>query len=244
MKLSAKDRIIFSLDVLTLKEAKYYIELLKDYVGLFKVGLELFVSVGPQILREIKTEGCQSNIFLDLKFHDIPETVRGAYRAASIHEPKFITVHCDEGKGFLEAVVKERKNRTKILGVTLLTSLNEDSLKEMGFLPELTSQDVVMLRANMAKAAGCDGVVCSGLEARAVKKFFGPDFIVVTPGIRSSWVSIKDDDQRRTVTPTEAVRSGADYIVVGRPIRLAKDPVKAAKEIAREIEEAITIINY
>ncbi|MDI6793227.1 MAG: orotidine-5'-phosphate decarboxylase [bacterium] len=240
MKLSAKDRIIFPLDVLTLKEAKYYINLLKDYVGVFKVGLELFVSVGPQILREIKSEESGVNIFLDLKFHDIPATVRGAYRAASIHGAKFITVHCDEGKGLLEAVVKGREDRTaKILGVTLLTSLNKDNLKEMGFSPELTPQDIVMLRANMAKAAGYDGVVCSGLEAHAVKEKFGPDFMVVTPGIRPAWGVIKGDDQQRSVTPTEAIRNGADYIVVGRPVRLAKDPVKAAQEIAEEIEEAL-----
>lgn len=238
-ELSAKDRIIFPLDVSTLKEAKYYLDLLKDYVGLFKVGLELFVSIGPQILREIKRDIDQSKIFLDLKFHDIPETVRGAYRAASIHGAKFITVHCDEGKGLLETGVKESKDRTKVLGITLLTSLNGDSLKEMGFSSELTPNDIVMLRANIAKAAGCDGVVCSPLEARAVKEKFGPDFIVVTPGIRPSWASIRGDDQRRTVTPAEAVHNGADYIVVGRPIRLASAPVEAAKRIAGEIAEAL-----
>ncbi|MEW5767100.1 MAG: orotidine-5'-phosphate decarboxylase [bacterium] len=239
-ELSAKGRIIFPLDVSTLEEAKYYIDLLKDYVGLFKVGLELFVSLGPQILREIKRDIDSSKIFLDLKFHDIPETVRGAYRAASIHGAKFVTIHCDEGKGLLEAVVKEKADRTtKILGVTLLTSLNVDSLKEMGFSPGLTPKDIVMLRANIAKEAGCDGVVCSPLEAGAVKERFGPDFIVVTPGIRPSWASVKGDDQQRAAAPAEAIHNGADYIVVGRPIRSAPDPVEAAKKIAAEIEEAL-----
>jgi len=240
-----KDRIIFPLDFPDYNSAKKYVEILKGRIGLFKVGLELFVKEGPEILKLIAEEG-KAKIFLDLKFHDIPETVKGAMKSANALGAEFITVHCDEGRRLLEAVVEEARLKprttegTKVLAVTVLTSLSRDSLKEMGMREELQDPlKLVLHRAGIAKSAGCAGVVCSGLEASFVRKEFGNDFIIVTPGIRPSWSVIKNDDQQRIVTPSDAIKAGADYIVVGRPIRTAKDPVDAVKRIEKEIEEAL-----
>ena len=240
-----KDRIILPLDFPDIDSARKYIEILRDNVGLFKVGLELFVKEGPSILSIIKKEG-KAKIFLDLKFHDIPETVRGAVKSANALGAEFITVHCDEGRRLLEAVVEEARLKprttegTKVLAVTVLTSLSRDSLKEMGMREEFHDPlKLVLHRTRIAKSAGCAGVVCSGLEASFVRKEVGNDFIIVTPGIRPSWSVIKNDDQQRIVTPSDAIKSGADYIVVGRPIRTAKDPLDAVKKIGKEIEEAL-----
>ena len=235
----SKDRIIFPLDFPDIDSARKYIEILRDNIGLFKVGLELFVKEGPSILSIIKKEG-RAKIFLDLKFHDITETVKGAMKSANALGAEFITVHCDEGRKLLDAAVETASGKTKVLAVTVLTSLSRDSLKEMGMREELQDPlKLVLHRAGIAKSAGCAGVVCSGLEASFVRKEFGNDFIIVTPGIRPSWSVIKNDDQQRIVTPSDAIKAGADYIVVGRPIRTAKDPVDAVKRIEKEIEEAL-----
>jgi orotidine-5'-phosphate decarboxylase len=237
-KIKPKDRIIFPLDFPDINSALKYVRLLKGNVGLFKVGLELFVKEGPSILDAIKKEG-GAKIFLDLKFHDIPETVRGAMKSANSLCAEFITVHCDEGRRLLGAAV-ETSGKTKVLGVTVLTSLSREGLKEMGFREELQDPlKLVLHRARIARSAGCSGVVCSGHEASFVRKEFGKDFIIATPGIRPLWSVVKNDDQQRIVTPSDAIKAGADYIVVGRPIRTAKDPVDAAKRIAMEIETAL-----
>lgn len=236
---SPLEYIIFPLDFPNLKEAKKYIKLLKDQVGLFKVGLELFVSEGPEAIKAI-IEETDAGVFLDMKFHDIPETVRRAQAAAHRHGVKFITVHCDEGSKLLRAAVDSAKMGTKVLAVTLLTSLSREDLKEIGIREDL--QDPVKLvlhRAELAQRAGCSGVVCSGREVKAVKERFGKDFIVVVPGIRPSWAHISNDDQARITTPSEAIKNEADYIVIGRPIRDDKDPREAAKRVAEEIEEAL-----
>ncbi|MBI5642326.1 MAG: orotidine-5'-phosphate decarboxylase [Deltaproteobacteria bacterium] len=232
-----KDRIIFALDVPSLSEAEKYAGMLKDHVGVFKVGLELFVACGPAVIEAVKKSG--QGIFLDMKFHDIPETVRGAMRSASALGAEFITVHCDEGGALLKAAVEGNTGSAKVLGVTVLTSLSDESLKEIGIDTNKyrTPLDLVLHRARLAKLAGCAGVVCSGHEVDSVKNEFGPDFIVVTPGIRSSGDAV--GDQKRVVTPYEAIYNGADYIVVGRPIRKAHDPRKAAELIAREIGKAL-----
>ena len=235
----SKDRIIFPLDFPDIDSARKYIEILKGHIGLFKVGLELFVKEGPSILSIIKKEG-RAKIFLDLKFHDITETVKGAMKSANALGAEFITVHCDEGRRLLESAVESASGKTKVLGVTVLTSLSGESLKEIGMREEFQDPlKLVLHRARIAKSAGCAGVVCSGLEASFVRKEFGKDFIIVTPGIRPSWSVIKNDDQQRIVTPSDAIKAGADYIVVGRPIRTAKDPVDAVKRIEKEIEEAL-----
>ena len=238
--LSPHERIIFPLDFSSLDKAKDYIKLLKDHVGLFKVGLELFVSEGPGVIDAILAEDSQAKVFLDMKFHDIPETVSGAQKAANLRGAKFITVHCDEGSKLLRAVVDSVANGTKVLAITVLTSLSKEDLKEIGVSEELQDPEKLVLhRARLAKKAGCSGVVCSGKEVKAVKEEFGEDFITVVPGIRPSWSNIKNDDQARITTPYEAILNGADYIVVGRPIRTSPDPVEATRKIASEIEDAL-----
>ncbi len=216
-------------------------ELLKGHVGLFKVGLELFVSVGPRILRVIRDRS-EAGIFLDLKFHDIPATVKNAFLAASAYGVTFTTVHCDEGKGLLRSVVENNPSRTKILAVTVLTSLESKNVEELGYSDRYVNDitELVMLKARMAKEAGCSGVVCSGLEVENVKGELGKDFIVVTPGIRPAWSLVGKDDQKRIITPYQALKKGADYIVVGRPIRTAEKPIEAAKRVLDEIEMAIS----
>lgn len=239
MKLAPKDRIIFALDVPTTREAVKYIDLLKDHVGVFKIGLELFVAEGPQVVEAVRERMGPKGIFLDMKFHDIPATVKGAMKSASTLGAEFVTVHCDEGRGLLKAVVEGNTGRTKVLGVTVLTSLSQEDMIEIGIDPAKyrTPADLVLKRAGLAKAAGCAGVVCSGQEAAGVRKEFGEDFIIVTPGIRGPNDPV--GDQKRVATPYEAITNGADYIVIGRPIRQAPDPVKAASAIAAEIERAV-----
>jgi len=235
-----KEYIIFPLDVSTYDQAIKYVTLLKDHVGLFKVGLELFISQGPAILKAIR-EIAGGKIFLDLKLHDIPATVRRAFAAASTYGPEFVTIHCDEGEGILRSITENNHVKTKILAVTVLTSLNRRNLIRLGYAEKYINDfsGLVLLKARMAKEAGCHGIVCSGHEVLMVKRELGQEMIVVTPGIRPAWSLVSQDDQKRIVTPQSAVKNGADYIVIGRPIRDAKDPVDAAKKVAEEIEEGL-----
>ncbi|WKZ32860.1 MAG: orotidine-5'-phosphate decarboxylase [Thermodesulfobacteriota bacterium] len=235
MSLSPKDRIIFALDVPDIKGAQRYVDLLKDRVGVFKVGLELFVACGPDVVRMVRERGGRA-VFLDLKFHDIPETVKGAVRSAAALGVDFITVHASDGSSLLKAAV-EAAGKTKVLGVTVLTSLSKDSFSEAGIDGDFTPESLVLYRAGVAKASRCAGIVSSGLEAGAVREALGPDFLIVTPGVRMA--EDARGDQKRIVTPFEAVSNGADYIVVGRPIRDSKDPAGAAERIASEIEKAM-----
>ena len=230
------DYIIFPLDLPSYDQAMAYVDRLKDHVGLFKVGLELFISQGPGILSAIRDAG-GAGIFLDLKLHDIPATIKRAFLAASAFRPKFVTVHCDEGDGLLKGIAENNPGDTKILAMTVLTSLDHRKLKDLGYSERYTENltALVLLRARMAKAAGCHGVVCSGLEVALIRKELGDEMIVVTPGIRPTWSVVDQDDQKRIVTPADAVNNGADYIVVGRPIRDAKVPADAAKRVAEEI---------
>jgi orotidine-5'-phosphate decarboxylase len=234
-----KDYIIFPLDVSTYDEAMKYVTLLKDSVGLFKVGLELFASQGPAILIGIR-EITNAKVFLDLKLHDIPETMRRAFLAATQYGPEFISVHCDQGDGFLKDVADNNPGHTKILAITLLTSLTGKDLSRLGFMGEYVKDlsRLVLLRARIAKEAGCHGIVCSGHEVALIKKELG-EIIALTPGIRPDWSVVSRDDQQRIVTPASAVKNGADYIVVGRPIRDAADPREAAKRVAEEIESVL-----
>ena len=235
----AKDRLIFPLDVPDAQEARQHVKLLGEHVGVFKIGLELFVSEGPPIVDTI-AELTDAGIFLDLKFHDIPATVQQAIRSGScLRRASFITVHCDPS--LLEAVAAEVPDHTKVLAVTVLTSLDARQLAALGIQSELAAEVVklVVQRARITKEAGCAGIVCSGHEVQAVKEECGDDLLVVTPGIRPEWGDISKDDQRRIVTPYQAVRNGADYIVVGRPIRTATDPVEAAVMVANEIERGL-----
>lgn len=232
------ERIIFPLDLPTLGGALDFVELLRDRVGVFKVGLELFVKSGPSAVEAVRDTAPDAKIFLDLKFHDIPATVKGAVRSASSLGVDFLTVHASEGAALLEAVTEGAGPGVKVLGVTVLTSLSRQDLVDTGIDEKYRDTSALVLhRARLARLAGCAGVVCSGLEAQAVRDEFGPDFLIVTPGVRRG--GDETGDQKRVVTPAEAIRNGADYIVVGRPIRNAPDPVRAAEEIALEVEEAL-----
>ncbi len=234
-----RERLIFPLDVPNKKEAEKLISLLKDEVGLFKVGLELFVAEGPAFLAYL-TDTARVEYFLDLKFHDIPATVTSA-QARIMQGARLATVHVDQGRKMLTQAVTSLKNRVKVLGVTVLTHLGPDDLEALGIAPRYAQDpsQLVLLRARLAQAAGCDGVVCAGTEARAVKAACGQDFLVVCPGIRPAWAAVPGDDQKRVMTPYEAIKAGADYIVVGRPIRLAADPVAAARRVVAEIEQGL-----
>jgi orotidine-5'-phosphate decarboxylase len=181
-----------------------------------------------------------AGVFLDLKFHDIPATIRRAIRSGlCLRRADFVTVHCDPN--LLEAVVEEVSDRTKVLAVTVLTSLDTRALLSLGVREELAKEpmQLVLGRAEIARKAGCAGIVCSGREAQAVKEEFGEGLLVVTPGIRPQWGEVEKDDQKRIVTPYEAIMSGADYIVVGRPISAATDPVEAAFMVVSEIERGL-----
>ena len=231
-----QDYIVFPLDVATRAEAEQLVGQLSGHVGLFKVGLELFIRSGPDLIRWIQAQGT-AGIFLDLKLHDIPVTVARAMEGICDLGVVLTTIHCGESPRMLEAAVAAGRGRTRILAVTVLTSVGPEELQQAGLSPALAGdlEALVRQRARMARSAGCDGVVCSGWEAGAIKEDLGPDFLAVTPGIRPAWEASGADDQRRVMTPAEAVRNGADYIVIGRPIRTAPDPVLAARRVAEEI---------
>jgi len=236
----AKDYIVFPLDVPSVKTAQHYVELLSESVGMFKVGLELFIRSGLGIIDFIKASGT-AEVFLDLKLHDIPATVFRAMESIAELGVAFATVHCGETPRMLEAAVEGAKGRVGILGVTVLTSVASEDIKASGFR-DMFYDDMgrlVAKRAAMAKAAGCTGIVCSGLEVKIIKERFGRDFIAVTPGIRPEWDVTGKHDQRRITTPARAVSDGSDYLVIGRPIRDATDPKAAAVRIAHEIETVI-----
>ena len=237
----AKDYIIFPLDVPTLAEAKPYISLLSSHVGMFKVGLELFIRSGPEVIRYIKNES-PDGIFLDLKLHDIPVTVERAMGSVAELGVDMVTVHCGESSAMLEAAVAGGAGRVRILGVTVLTSVSGKDLRDSGFHMDVA--ELVLQRAAMAKRAGLSGIVCSGLEVKKIKDACGKDFLCVTPGIRPSWESVGEDDQQRVCTPAGSIHSGADYLVIGRPIRDAANPRNAAKLIAQEIDNGLGIRSH
>ena len=231
------DRLIVALDVDSEEKAVAMAEKLKSDVKLFKIGLELFSSCGPRIVERIRETGCE--VFLDLKFHDIPTTVAKAASSITKLEPFMFNVHALGGyemmKRTVEAVIDESKRldlvRPRILAVTILTSLDEKAMKEIG-LNAGSKEDVLRL-AHLAKKAGLDGVVASPSETKALRKELGKDFLIVTPGVRPEWAAA--NDQKRIATPGAAIKDGADYIVVGRPITASKNPAEAARDILKEI---------
>lgn len=235
-----KDYIIFPLDVATLDAAKKYIGLLADSVGLFKVGLELFIRCGPEIIDFIHSQ-TTARVFLDLKLHDIPATVGRAVARIADLGVAFATVHVGETRRMLEAAVEGSGGKVGILGVTVLTSVTAKDLESAGYRQALINDlpQMVLQRAQRAHQAGCAGVICSGLEARQIKVRLGKDFLAVTPGIRPAWTLTAKEDQQRIATPALAITAGADYLVIGRPIRDAQDPRQAAIQIAEEIEDAL-----
>ncbi len=232
-----RQRLVFPLDVPDWASARDLVGTLKEEVGYFKIGLELFISEGPSAVKELRqmTED-RTGIFLDLKLHDIPATAGRAMAAASRLGADLVTVHAGDG-GALIRSAKEMAGGTKVLGVTVLTS--QDLSENLGLAAEYTEpMKLVLLRARLACEAGCDGLVCSGAEAAAVREAQGPGPLIVTPGIRPAWSLVEGDDQKRVVTPDKAIKAGADLLVVGRPIRDAADPAEAAARVVEEIEAA------
>ena len=203
---------------------------------MFKVGSQLFTSEGPRAVTKLADLGY--DIFLDLKFHDIPNTVAHAVNAAvRLPRVRLMTLHAAGGMAMMRAAreaVGAKKNRPALLAVTVLTSFDEPTLREIGMEGSLGSRVVALAR--LARTAGMDGVVCSALEAPAVRREFGPDFKILVPGVRPA--SAATNDQSRIATPGDAVRAGADYLVVGRPITAAANPRAAALEIVAEINGA------
>lgn len=235
--MKGKDRIIFALDVDNSADALLWVDRLSGRVGVFKVGLELFVSAGPSLVEQIVGKG--EKVFLDLKFHDIPATVAGAVRSASSLGAFMINVHALAGSDALkraseavrEGAAKAGMVPPKLLAVTVLTSHSQETLVELGV--KGTPAEAVERFALLAKDSGADGVVASPLEARAIRNIW-LEGLIVTPGVRPAGAGA--NDQNRIATPAGAVKAGADYLVIGRPIRSAEEPRLAAKEFAAEID--------
>jgi orotidine-5'-phosphate decarboxylase len=238
-----KEKIIVALDVPSANAALQVAQKLHGHVGMFKVGLEVFTAEGPVVARCLVAEGEQ--VFFDLKLHDIPNTVRAAAHQVGMLGVSLLTIHASGGRKMMEAAVDGVRaaaqargvaRPTRVLAVTALTSLGAEDLAEVGF--QGSPEDVVVRLARLAQASGVDGVVASPREIAAIRQACGTDFLIVTPGIRS--VTGVSDDQARTATPESAIRAGADYLVIGRPITGAADPAAAADAIAAEMEKALT----
>lgn len=219
-------RLIVALDVPTAAEALALAARLEDHVRFFKVGLQLFLDAGFAVCDALAKRGCK--VMLDLKFHDIPQTVALTTAQLASHDIALATVH---GYPQVVAAAARAKGATKILAVTVLTSLGAEELQQSGFSGSLA--DLVALRAETSLAAGADGIVCSPLETAMLRKKLGPRPVIATPGIRP--LDSARDDQTRTATPHAAVQAGATHIIVGRPITKAPDPAKAARDILAEI---------
>jgi orotidine-5'-phosphate decarboxylase len=235
-----KDYLIFPLDVPSMDEALVLVKTLAPVVGTFKVGLELFIKCGPEIVHRIRGQAPGCKLFLDLKLHDIPATVNRAMRQVAALGIDMATVHCGESESMLEAAVQGAGNTVAVLGVTVLTSVGVDDLLRAGYDHSLATDlpKLVLKKARIARQSGCAGVICSPLEAGTIKKHLGRDFLAVTPGIRPQKKEALPDDQIRVSTPGGAIKNGSDYLVIGRPIRDAAFPLAAAKAILADIEQA------
>ncbi len=234
-----RKRLIFALDVPTKREALSLVDLLKDEVGLFKVGKQLFVNAGPEIVRQLRKRSC--DVFLDLKFHDIPRTVARAAAEATLLDVAMLDVHATGSVEMMRQTVHEvaqaarqaRLRRPKLLAITVLTSLGREDLAQVGVRSSVENQ--VARLAKLARFCGMDGVVGSPHEVARIRHECGPRFLIVTPGVRPTSADV--EDQKRVMTPEEAIRAGAKYLVVGSPIRNATDPVQAARDIVNEMRK-------
>jgi len=238
-KYDVAKRIIVALDVESREKAFSLVKEL-ERAEIFKVGLKLFTAEGPALLQDITDLG--KKIFLDLKLHDIPNTVAGAVRMGIKRGVHMLTLHASGGKEMMTNAAEaareaetEGKTKPLLLAVTVLTSLKDEELKEIGIVSETRAQ--VLRLANLAKEAGMDGVVCSPQEIDFIRKELGETFLVVTPGIRPSWAAA--NDQKRIMTPSQAIEKGADYLVIGRPIIEAPSPKEAFLKICEELNRAV-----
>jgi orotidine-5'-phosphate decarboxylase len=236
----ARQRIIFALDVQNLDEVEKWAELLAAHVGMFKIGKQLFTATGPSAVRKVQDNG--GRVFLDLKYHDIPNTVAGAVREATRLGVFMLNVHASGGLAMMRAAAESAAKAAKefalprpiLLGVTVLTSLDRHALeREVGVAGTVEAH--VLRLAERARAAGLDGCVASAHEIGPLRLALGPRWVIVTPGIRPAE---RTDDQARTATPEAAIRAGADYLVVGRPITAVPDPGAAARAILDEVRRA------
>ena len=236
-----RKRIAVALDLASREEFLSAARLLQAEVGTFKIGLEAFTSHGPELVRELVSMGAP--VFLDLKLHDIPNTVGGAASAAARTGASILNVHASGGREMMRAAAERAREAAasaglpapKVIAVTILTSLDAVALREVGFAAG--PGEAALHLALLAREAGLDGVVCSPEEAAAIRAACGPGFLLVVPGVRPAGAAV--GDQKRIATPAGAVRAGADLLVIGRPILAAPDPVAAARAIAAEITEAV-----
>lgn len=218
--------LIVALDVPTVEQAASLAKQIGDAAGAFKIGLEQWSGAGPDAIRAI-----DGRVFLDLKLHDIPATVERAVRNLASLEPFMLTIHTLGGANMMRAAVAAKPEGTMLLGVSILTSLDDRDLFELGLPP---AGEAVPALASLAHEAGLDGIVCAPTELEAVRQIVPPPFVVVTPGVRPDGTST--DDQARTTTPAAAISAGADYLVVGRPVTRAADPRAAAHAILESLE--------
>jgi orotidine-5'-phosphate decarboxylase len=230
----ARKKIIFALDVNGIGEIDRFAGLLSEKVGMFKIGKELFTACGPEAVTTVQRHGGQ--VFLDLKYHDIPNTVARAMVEAARLGVQLANLHALGGFEMMETAASAVRrefgdDRPRLLAVTILTSSTAETLRRVGI--DHPVEEMVVRLARLAREAGMDGVVASPREIGLIRQACGPDFLIVTPGVRPSFASL--DDQKRVMTPADAVREGADYLVVGRPIAKADDPVLAAEMIVDEI---------
>lgn len=240
--MEAKDRLILALDVDTMEEALKLVEQTKEYVGVYKVGMQLYNSAGPEIIRRLQALDCK--VFADLKFHDIPNTVAQAGRVMVRHGVFMYNVHCAGAKEMMTKTAEAAKDEAEaigrlqplVLGVTILTSLDQAAVNAEIGLNGSVEENVVRY-ARLAKECGLAGVVASPKEISAIREACGPDFVLVIPGIRPEWAAA--NDQKRVMTPKEAIAAGATYIVVGRPITAAANPTEAAAKVSAEIAEGL-----
>ncbi len=239
--MSARERLIVALDLPSAGAAAQVVEKLRTHVGMFKVGLELFAAEGPVLARYLVANG--ERVFLDLKFHDIPNTVRAAAREAAQLGVSMFNVHASGGRRVMEAALEGARegarradmSRPLVVAVTLLTSLGSEDLGEIGLAGN--AEEAVLRLARLARDAGLDGVVASPRETAALRKAFGREFVIITPGIRPATAAA--GDQVRIATPGSAIEAGADFLVVGRPITEVPDPAAAADAIVAEMERAL-----
>lgn len=232
----AKDKLIIALDVETPSKALDLVKELRSVAGMFKVGSQLFTAAGPQIVRDIIA--LDSKVFLDLKFHDIPHQVAGAARSAAELGVSLFTIHASGGSEMMRRAVDavaEVGNETAVLAITVLTSIDANILAQIGV--NSTPSESVLLLVKLAEASGVDGVVASAQEIKTIRDAIpNPNFLVVTPGIRPA--QNESGDQKRIATPAAAISAGASYLVIGRPITSATDPVAAAQQIVTEMQAA------
>jgi len=241
MKDEARKRLIFALDVDSFEEAERWVKQLHEQVGVFKVGKQLFTRCGPEVVRMVRAEG--GEVFLDLKYHDIPNTVAMAGVEACRLGVRMFNVHALGGREMMAKLVAEvdaryprgSQERPLLLAVTILTSSTEATLGEVGI--ERPVREMVPRLARLAREAGMDGVVASPQEVGLIREACGTDFAIITPGVRPATAAL--DDQKRVMTPGEAIAGGADYLVIGRPISAASDPVAAADRILDEMAQAL-----